>query len=273
MSVQSSYDFAPAAGLPGQIAVRKPSQFLATMIAAMALVPGTCVFNGPASGNAAGEVGTIAPVADADAIIATGASSGSIQNISGASLDGVIGAGEIYPPRNITLTLSNHANWDSTNATVTGTDENGVTITEVLAIPDGGAATVTGATKFRTVTNLNIPAQSGTSGTFTLGVGSLLGSVDHLVAGIVARDETRTAVNYADGELVPIIRNGDAWVTSETAVKDGDPVWVRVVATGNEVLGALRATPDSNDCVLISNARFRSTNSAGLSRVDFNLPG
>jgi hypothetical protein len=99
-----------------------------------------------------------------------------------------------------------------------------------------------------------------------------LGAGDHIVAGIVARDETRTAVNYASGELVPIIKCGDVWVTSETAVKEGDPVWVRVVISGDEVAGAFRATPDGNDCVRIKGARFSSTNSAGLSRVDFNLP-
>jgi hypothetical protein len=79
-------------------------------------------------------------------------------------------------------------------------------------------------------------------------------------------------VNYASGELVPIIKCGDVWVTSETAVKEGDPVWVRVVISGDEVAGAFRATPDGNDCVRIKGARFSSTNSAGLSRVDFNLP-
>ena len=270
--VQNAYAFAPAAGLPGQVARHKPGMFVATLIACAALVPGCVYFKGPAAGGAAGEVGPLEPSADADAIIATGASTAGIQTLTGGSLDGVIGAGEIYPPRNITLTFSSSADWDATTATVTGTDENGVSQSESFSIPNGGNATVTGATKFRSITSIGIPAQSGTGGTFTAGVGSLLGAADHLVEGIVARDITRSAVNYADGEVVPVIRNGDVWVTSETAVKDGDPVWVRVVATGGEVLGAVRATPDSNDCVRIKNARFTSTNSAGLSRIDLNLP-
>lgn len=271
-AVQTTYGLAPAAGLPGMPGRVGMKSLIRTFIACAALVPGRFYFKGPASGNAAGEVGPIEPAADADAIIATGASSGSQQVISGASLDGVIGAGEIYPPRNITLTFSNHANWDATTAVVAGTDENGVAQTENFSIPDGGNATVTGATKFRTVTSITIPAQSGTSGTFTAGVGSLLGAADHIAAGLAVLDVTRTSLNYADGDLVPIAREGEFYVTSETAVKEGDPVWVRVVAGVGEHLGAVRATPDSNDCVRIKNARFTSTNSAGLSKLELNLP-
>lgn len=271
-AVQITYSLAPAAGLPGMPGRVGMKSLIRTFIACAALVPGRFYFKGPASGNAAGEVGPIEPAADADAIIATGASSGSQQVISGASLDGVIGAGEIYPPRNITLTFSNHANWDATTAVVAGTDENGVAQTENFSIPDGGNATVTGATKFRTVTSITIPAQSGTSGTFTVGVGSLLGAADHIAAGLAVLDVTRTSLNYADGDLVPIAREGEFYVTSETAVKEGDPVWVRVVAGVGENLGAVRATPDSNDCVRIKNARFTSTNSAGLSKLELNLP-
>ena len=271
-AVQTTYGLAPAAGLPGMPGRVGMKSLIRTFIACAALVPGRFYFKGPASGNAAGEVGPIEPAADVDAIIATGASSGSQQVISGASLDGVIGAGEIYPPRNITLTFSSHANWDATTAVVAGTDENGVAITENFSIPDGGNATVTGATKFRAVTSITIPAQSGTSGTFTAGVGLLLGAADHIAAGLAVLDVTRTSLNYADGDLVPIAREGEFYVTSETAVKEGDPVWVRVVAGVGENLGAVRATPDSNDCVRIKNARFTSTNSAGLSKLELNLP-
>jgi len=271
-AVQTTYGLAPAAGLPGMPGRVGARSLIRTFIACAALVPGRFYFKGPASGNAAGEAGPIEPAADVDAIIATGASSGSQQVISGASLDGVIGQNEIYPPRNITLTFSNHANWDATTAVVAGTDENGVAQSENFSIPDGGNATVTGATKFRTVTSITIPAQSGTSGTFTAGVGLLLGAADHIAAGLAVLDVTRPSLNYADGDLVPIAREGEFYVTSETSVKEGDPVWVRVVAGVGENLGAVRATPDSNDCVRIKNARFSSTNSAGLSKLELNLP-
>jgi len=271
--VQTTYSFAPAQGLPGMRAGFRPGAFALTMIAFTTLTAGRIYFKGPASGNAVGEVGPIEPAADADAILATGgASTGGTQSLTGGALNGVIGVGEIYPPRNVTLTFSSHADWDATNATITGTDENGVETTDTLAIPNGGNATVAGTVKFRTVTAIGIPAQSGTGGTFTAGVGTLLGAADHLVAGIVERDVTRTSETYADGDLVPIGREGEFFVTSETAVKDGDPVWVRVVAGVGESLGAVRATPDSDHCVRIKNARFSSTNSAGLSKLTLNLP-
>ena len=271
-AVQTTYGLAPAAGLPGMPGRAGMKSLIRTFIACAALVPGRFYFKGPASGNAAGEVGPIEPAADADAIIATGASTAGTQTLITTSLDGVIGQGEIYPPRNLTMTFSNHADWDATTATITGTDENGVSQTENFSIPNGGNATVTGSTKFRTVTSVAIPAQSGTGGTFTVGVGSLLGAADHIAAGLAVLDVTRTSLNYADGDLVPIAREGEFYVTSETAVKEGDPVWVRVVAGVGENLGAVRATPDSNDCVRIKNARFTSTNSAGLSKLELNLP-
>lgn len=271
-AVQTTYGLAPAAGLPGMPGRVGMKSLIRTFIACAALVPGRFYFKGPASGNAAGEVGPIEPAADADAIIATGASTAGTQTLITTSLDGVIGQGEIYPPRNLTMTFSSHADWDATTATITGTDENGVSQTENFSIPNGGNATVTGSTKFRTVTSVAIPAQSGTGGTFTVGVGSLLGAADHIAAGLAVLDVTRTSLNYADGDLVLIAREGEFYVTSETAVKEGDPVWVRVVAGVGENLGAVRATPDSNDCVRIKDARFTSTNSAGLSKLELNLP-
>jgi hypothetical protein len=272
--VQSSYAFAPAAGLPGQIARHKPGQYIATVIAFAVMTPGLVAFNGRAVGGVAGEAGHMtAPAASATAILATGgASSGSSQTISGAALNGALGGGEFFPPRNVTLVFSSSADWDATTATITGTDENGAPLTESLSIPNNGGATVTGAAAFRTVTSITIPAQSGTGGTFTAGVGSVFGTVDHLVEGVVSRDITRSAVAFAANELVPVMRNADLFVTSESAVKDGDPVFVRVRAPSGETIGAVRATPVAGETVRLKNARFTSTNSAGLSRIDLNLP-
>ena len=273
--VQNAYAFAPAAGLPGQVARHKPGQYFATLIAAMAMTPGLVAFNGRAVGGAAGEAGHMtAPAASATGILASGgASSASSQTISGTSLNGTYGNGaELLPPRNVTLVLSSSTDWDATTATITGTDENGAVVTDSLSIPNNGNATVVGTVAFRTVTSVTIPAQTGTGGTFTVGIGSVFGAVDHLVEGIVARDVTRSAVAFAAGELVPVMRNADLFVTSESAVKDGDPVFVRVRAPSGETIGAVRATPVAGETVRIKNARFTSTNSAGLSRVDLNLP-
>lgn len=112
--------------------------------------------------------------ADADAILATGgASSASLQTISGTALNGVVGRNVMSPARRITLVLGNSTDWDATNATVTGTDDAGDVLTETFAIPNNGNATVTGAKHFRTITSIAIPAQTGTGGTFTAGIAAL----------------------------------------------------------------------------------------------------
>jgi hypothetical protein len=111
--------------------------------------------------------------ADADAILATGgASSGSIQTLTGASLNGVVGIGSMVPARALSMTFSNHADWDATTAVITGVDAAGNTITENFAIPNGGNTTVNGTKLFRRVTQIAIPAQSGAGGTFTVGTRS-----------------------------------------------------------------------------------------------------
>lgn len=111
-------------------------------------------------------------LADADALVASGgASSGSPQTIEGTALNGVVGRSTMAPARAVTLTFSSHADWDATTATVTGVDVDGRTVTDTFSIPNGGNATVTGAsgTHFARVTSIAIPAQSGTGGTFTAG--------------------------------------------------------------------------------------------------------
>lgn len=112
----------------------------------------------------------IAGLADVDAIVATGASSASPQTVTGAALDGVVGWRTMATARHITLTLSADPNWDSTTAVLAGRDVDGNAITENLAIPNNGSATLKTTKRFRSVTSLTIPAQSGSGGTYTLGV-------------------------------------------------------------------------------------------------------
>lgn len=108
--------------------------------------------------------------ADADAILATGgASAATLQTISGAALNGAVGRSVMSPARRLSVTLSNHADWNATTGTVTGTDDNGDVQTETFAIPDGGNTTVNLTKHFRTVTSIAIPGQGGAGGTFTVG--------------------------------------------------------------------------------------------------------
>ena len=48
-------------------------------------------------------------------------------------------------------------------------------------------------------------------------------------------------------------------MVSETAATQGDPVYVRFVATGDEVRGQIRNAPDGNDCALLEGARYAET--------------
>lgn len=115
-------------------------------------------------------------MADPDAIIASGVTStATIQNLTSASYNG-IRAGVLSPPRNVTFTLNAHADWDATVMTVTGLDGNGRTITESFNIPNGGDTVLVGAKVFSEITNVNVPAQTGTNGTLLMGVGEIFGT-------------------------------------------------------------------------------------------------
>lgn len=175
-----------------------------------------------------GLAAAINALADVDAIIATGASSGSSQTLSGASLDGVSGYRALSPSRRITLTFSSHADWDATTATITGKDGNGATITDTVSIPNGGNATVTTTKLFARVTSVAIPAQSGTGGTFTVGVAApwtatddtthvtlaapagLIPSLEVTGAGDLAVDDRTTDPGLA-ADLTAIRAEDDAW--------------------------------------------------------------
>lgn len=229
--------------------------------------------------------------ADVDAIITAITSSTSIQTFSGATLNGVVGATEMQPARTITLVLSNHADWDATNATLVGVNHLGQTVTETLAIPNGGNATVTSTTRFKTVTSLAIPVQAGTGGTATVGISALtsgLALVDFL--GIAVRQPVKSGVfanslygypgitstsveaHYVDGETVPVLTKGGIWVVTEEAVSDQDPVYVRIASgAGGSILGAFRNDDDSSSCVVVTGARFTRDSTSGLAPLQFRL--
>lgn len=106
---------------------------------------------------------------DVDAIVATLASSASAQTLTGATLDGATGDDVMSTPRFITFTFSSHADWDATSATLAGIDGNGNSISETIAIPNGGNSTVTSTKKYLRVTSIVVGIQSGSGGTATVG--------------------------------------------------------------------------------------------------------
>lgn len=268
MSVQTTYSFDRAVGYPGQAADAGPHR-RKTVIAAVSLLAGFLVMRGatPAKGYA----NVARDAADADGIVESLATAATATSLTGSSLDGVVGAEEMFPPRNVTITATSHANFDLSTWIVRGLDENGLPQEELFVMPDAGNTTLVGNKFFSSVTEVYVPAQAGTGGAYTVGFGSKLGPITkayvHGIAEYVAsREPEAYPVNYP----VPVIEEGPVYVTSETSYGDGDPVYVRLVISGDEVLGAFRATPDSTDCALLAGARFRRSGSAGVACIDLS---
>jgi len=273
MSVQTTYDAAPNAGIAGQIADDGPHDIGSYSVDTDAITAGLIVLKGASDGQARPILVTDEITADTDAIMTAQATSTSAQSCTGATLDGVVGAGVFWPPRNVTLTANNHANWDLSTITVEGLGPDGEPVSESFAMPDGGNVTLTGVVAFTQITTVKIPIQAGTSGTLDVGLGVAMGQYDRYVVGLALYNAAREPGTYAANKMVPVLKKGRAWVSTEGSVNNGDPVYVRIVATGNEVRGSVRATPDSTDCALLRRAKFVSTRSgAGLAMIELGGP-
>lgn len=97
--------------------------------------------------------------------------------------------------RAVSIVFSSHADWDTTTGTLSGLDINGNAISESIAIPNGGG-TVNGAKFFAQVLSFTIPAQSGTGGTFTMGIrDAILGlpklKIDGAIAAVSIKELTQ----------------------------------------------------------------------------------
>lgn len=173
---------------------------------------------------------------DVDAILATGgASSTSLQTLSGASLNGVLGYRALSPSRRITLVLSNHADWDASTATITGKDANGATITDTLSIPNGGNATLTTTKLFARVTSVAIPVQSGTGGTFTVGVAAPWVATDGTThIDLAAPVGIIPSLEVIAGDLTLEDRTSDPGLASDlTAIRAEDDDWYCALLDSN----------------------------------------
>lgn len=201
------------------------------------------------------------PTADPDAIIASGVASASTrQTITGASLNGIIGAAEISPPRNVTLTFGNHADWNENMVVVVkGLDALGRPTEEVFPTIEAGNEVLTGKVHFSFVTAVIISAGTSTNGTLLVGVGASVGPLNRLVRGVALYNSMREPGTFAQYEDLDVLAEGRVWVTAEETVTQGGPVYVRIVAGGGESRGAFRTTPDANDCALLLGARWGSS--------------
>jgi len=262
----TSYPSAPAHGFAGQLALPVESARVLSGVALAALLFGVPVLADRTNGTTQGLEGLAAPdAADADGIVTSLATAITATSLTTTGLDGAIGQTEIWPPRNITITATNHADFDLTTWYVRGLDENGLPQEETFVMPNGGNTTLTGNKFFSYITEVYVPAQAGTGGAYTVGTGSKLGPLDKYFRGITLYDNTVEPGGYAQNDQVPFCEEGVIYVYSETAVDPRKPVYVRLVIAGDEVRGHFRATVDANDLALLKGARWtEKTTGAGI---------
>ncbi len=133
--------------------------------------------------------------ADANAIKASFASSASAEDFSGSDLDGVVGTGEMDPPRNLTITTTSHADIDAVDVVITGTDVDNATLTDTITLTDAGNTTDVGTSAFKTVTRVQIPAQGGIGGALEIGFGDAIGLAKPLKTRMGLSEMTREILN------------------------------------------------------------------------------
>ena len=110
--------------------------------------------------------------ATVDSVKLAVSSSESAQSYGVADFDGST-AGVFDPPRPVSVTCSDSAATWTGSVTVTGTDINGVTRTNTIALTNN--ATTTGTVCFAKVTNIAVPAQNDTDGELSFGNGVKIG--------------------------------------------------------------------------------------------------
>lgn len=270
MTFQTTYSTRPAAARAGQVAdisVKKIDSCIAETAVgvALAVVRG----DGDQSVKAITDV-----TADTDSIVSTAvAAATSRVNFSGATLNGVIGQGAIVPAQQITVALNSHAHWTGGEITLVMEDVYGRRFTETFDVPSGGNTTLTSAAVASKVISGSIDPQGGTSATLTIGTTPSAAEFSpRTIRGVALLDNTREPYaenDYDQYDSVPVISSGRVYVTSETAVADGDPVYVRIVTSGADVNGQFRSS-SSSSFALWPGAKFVSTADAdGVAIIEF----
>lgn len=269
----NTYSADATVGVPGGLADQGPNDIVSASASASTNA-GQLVIRSTADRVCRPLVTGDTPAADADAIATVIATATTAVNAVTTALDGAVGQTAFWPPRNVTLTLNSHADWDPSTIVVEGLGANGEPVSEAFEVPNGGNVTLTGTVAFSQVTAVKIPPQTGASGTLDVGLGVKIGPINRKVYGIAQHDTTRETGPYEVYEEVPIVRKGRVLVTAETAVTRGDPVYVRFVVSGDEAYGGLSNAPDSTDCGLLEGARWGSTTTTTgqIAVLEINLP-
>lgn len=111
---------------------------------------------------------------------------------------------------------------------------------------------------------------------------ALLTATSEIVPGIVAHSHAYDSeIDLGDDGVLPtkvlnVLRSGRILVLAEAAVNTGDPLFVRAVATGGELKGALSNAADASDMIdMTGRGQWDSKAAAGALawlRVDFLNP-
>lgn len=140
-----------------------------------------------------------AALADTDAIKTSIATVAATATYTGGALNGVIGATAMVPARTVSVTTSaNVGTYTGVAIVVTGTDVNGLALSETLTLTAvDGNETIVGSKGFKTVTSIAIPAQFDTGGTFQFGVRDVMCSTPPKAVRCVGAGALK--VGYEDG--------------------------------------------------------------------------
>ncbi len=140
------------------------------------------------------------PVADTDAFKTAIATAITLQTYTGVALNGVVGAGALTYPRNVTVTTDDHVAAYTGSVTFTGLDTAGNAISESLALVNN--STVAGVKAFSSVSSISVPAQNNTTGSLQFGFGAKLG--------LTRKAKTRNTILSVIKEIVAgsVVTNG-----------------------------------------------------------------
>lgn len=273
---QTSYSNSPVAARPGMLAGGMDPEILSKVADGSVKVGQACAITAAASGLSLGTVTalTAAQLAvDVDSVIATGASTAGIQNLTTFDGTGAGGAGaEMIPARKLAIVQNNHADWDATTLTIYGLDVDGLACQATITLPNNGNATTAQNENvyFSKILKVNIPAQTGTNGTFTLGVIADDGMYPEGQLVIPYYDSSREPYNssnqYVDGESVPCFRKGRLWVPMAATPVAGQQLYVRIV-TGGGGFGELRGAA-ATGFVPFKNGRVVEVASSTLAMIE-----
>lgn len=204
--------------------------------------------SGPKAGDLdAAEVAPLSAITvDVDDILAATATAATALSITSASTPALT-VTRINPARRITAVLNSSANWDATKMRIYGEDWEGNFIKEELAVPDAGNTTITTHGFFSRVTKVELDAQAGTGGSFTMGYTADEGIYHPASVGVLVRDTAREPLDsneaVADNDRVDVLVTGDIYVAVEATALRGEPAYLRTAVSGGNIIGQWRSTP------------------------------